>query len=235
MWHAERSYRRLSRVENGWKVQLLLSLPDYVLGLWTAQWAGWPSSFSSCTTKVLKTQQAFAGVQCGRCCWEMFYSQCVHSGKCCTIIHKHTHTPCTIRSVNILRCITQKLWVWILETKGSCFFLCLYSQLRCWNANGRGLSSKVTFQVRRPRPGERSQKTFLASWVLITHLPKAPSPLPSSVLTPEVLLDAAHIQFSISAFSFGVFTGMTRCTRIAKINTSWLGALGQRVFGICFP
>lgn len=54
------------------------------------------------------------------------------------------------------------------------------------------------FSSKEARQGDRSQGTFLPLWVANTHLPKSPlSPLPHFTLTPGILIDAGHIQFSI--------------------------------------
>ena len=54
---------------------------------------------------------------------------------------------------------------------------------------------------------------------LITTSQRSPL-LPHLILTPEMLIEAGHIQLSISAFNSLVFIGMTWCTSVAKINTS---------------
>ena len=129
------------------------------------------------------------------------------------ITHKHTH-PCTICSINISGCITQRPLVCVLEPKWSCFFLCLFSQLRWGSTNGRGLSSKVTSHGRRLDMGREARGP--------SFLPDANHPPPKGPLSSSIFhTDSGEADRSRShpAFSSIVFIGMTWYTSVAKINT----------------
>lgn len=129
----------------------------------------------------------------------------------------------TVCSINIARCITQRLWVWDFETKWSCFFLCLLSQLSWRNTNGGILSSKATFQVRRLDMGTEARgPSFLPG----CQSPTSQSPLSLSIFHTDSQ-DAdrcrSHPIFN-SAFNFSAFIGMTRCTGMTlclRMSSIW--------------
>lgn len=167
-----------------------------------------------CRPSQVYTMESAAGkCSMGKCtCWQRLHDQT----QACA-----SHS--TVCSINIARCITRRLWVWDFETKLSCFFLCLFSQLSWWNTNGRVRSSKATFQVRRLDMGTE------ARWP--SFLPGCQSPTSQSLVSPSTFhtdsQDAercrSHPIFN-TAFNFGVFIDMTRCTSMTlclRMSSVW--------------
>lgn len=157
----EKSYPGFSRVKNSWKAQLQISLSGFVMG--SEQSTGQDDLPLShiVTLQCLKLngllQVDTAERAAGKC------SVCnVHTPANAVRSNTNIHPPCAVCSMNMSRCITQRLWVWDFEMKWLYFFLCLFSQQSSCNRNGRVLSSKATFQARRLDMGtEAREPSFL--------------------------------------------------------------------------
>lgn len=137
------------------------------------------------------------------------------------------HTPCTISRINVLRCITQRLRVRILETKWSCLCLCLFFSIEMMKQKRKGSPRQGDFPCKKARPGERSWRG---------QSPTYQRPAPFHLLYWWLGGRQMQSTYSFNFYSqFQCFYWHGGVTSVAKISTWDTVCLRTRNVGYLFP